>query len=102
MAIKLLSAEEVAETLNVSEQRVHEIAREGLCPAVVRIGRQVRFHPAKLDAWLEFGSAVLPGDWRREPLVKDTPHGPDDQPLRFTIVSASEEPEDAPEAGGAP
>lgn len=67
MPTQLLSATEVAGILGISEQRVYGIAREGLCPAVVRIGRQVRFHTEKLDSWIEAGGTALPGGWRREP-----------------------------------
>lgn len=64
MAVQLLTAREVAQMLCVSKQRVYEIAREGLCPAVVRLGRQIRFHPARLDTWLDSGGAALSGGWR--------------------------------------
>jgi excisionase family DNA binding protein len=67
MPTKLLSAAEVAEILGISQPRVYEIAREGLCAGVVRIGRQVRFHPEKLDDWVEAGGTALGGGWRREP-----------------------------------
>jgi predicted DNA-binding transcriptional regulator AlpA len=53
----LLLAESVASILQVSEQRVWEMARVGILPpgVVVRLGRQVRFNEDRLSEWLEEG-----------------------------------------------
>ena len=51
---KLLSAQRVAVFLDVPVQRVYELARLGLIP-VVKLGRQRRFSPAALDAWVRAG-----------------------------------------------
>jgi hypothetical protein len=60
----LPTAGDVAARLNTSKPRVYILARGPLAPCVVRIGRQIRFHPAKLDAWIEAGGFRLPGGWR--------------------------------------
>ena len=49
----LLTAEQVAEILAVSNRRVWQMARRGEIP-VVRIGpRAVRFHPHDVEMWIE-------------------------------------------------
>ena len=50
----LLTAAQVAERLNVSVQRVYELARTGRLPSI-RIGRQVRIDPVQLADWLRTG-----------------------------------------------
>jgi excisionase family DNA binding protein len=45
--MRLMKAEQAAELLQVSLQRIYELARVGLVPSV-RIGRQVRFDEAAL------------------------------------------------------
>jgi excisionase family DNA binding protein len=54
----LLTAKETAEVLKVTLPRVYELARTGLIPSV-RMGRQVRFHEAKLMEWVEQGGSAL-------------------------------------------
>jgi len=61
----LLTVSQAAELLNVSEMRVYTLAREDLIPCV-RLGRQVRFSPSALEAFIESGGRPLPGGWRRE------------------------------------
>lgn len=61
----LLTVPEVSERLKISEARVRELGRLGLLP-VVRLGRQVRVDPERLDAWIAEGGQALPGGWRRE------------------------------------
>ena len=61
----LLTVPEVSERLKISEARVRELGRLGLLP-VVRLGRQVRIDPERLDAWIAEGRQALPGGWRRE------------------------------------
>ena len=69
MTRQLLTAEQVAEILQASPARIYQLARDGRIAGVVRIGRQVRFHPSELESWIESGgcaashgdSRVLPG-----------------------------------------
>ena len=53
---KLVTADEVSESLGLSRWRVYELAREGIIPHV-RIGRSMRFDEAKIRAWLEAGGS---------------------------------------------
>ena len=66
MGLKLWTVSATAEFLGVTEQRVYSMAREGILPAVVRLGRQIRVNPERLQEWAEAGGAALPGGWRRE------------------------------------
>ena len=61
---QLLTAKEAAELLHVSLARLYELVRGGVVPAV-RLGRQVRFSAAALDAWIVAGGQALPEGWRR-------------------------------------
>lgn len=61
----LLTVPEVSQRLKISEARVRELGRLGLLP-VVKLGRQIRVDPARLDAWIAAGGQSLPGGWRRE------------------------------------
>jgi excisionase family DNA binding protein len=54
----LLTAKETAKILQVTLPRVYELARGGLIPNV-RMGRQIRFHEAKLMEWIEQGGRAL-------------------------------------------
>jgi excisionase family DNA binding protein len=54
----LLGAREVAARLNVSRDRVYELARQRLIPCV-RLGRQVRFDAAALEHWIDTGGQQL-------------------------------------------
>jgi excisionase family DNA binding protein len=63
-ATVLLTAAEAATRLNVRLPRLYELARTGAIP-VVRLGRQVRFSPEALAAWVSAGGHALPGGWRR-------------------------------------
>jgi excisionase family DNA binding protein len=56
--MRLLTAKETAQLLKVTLPRVYELARTGLIPSV-RMGRQVRFHEAKLIEWIEQGGSAL-------------------------------------------
>jgi predicted DNA-binding transcriptional regulator AlpA len=59
---KLITAREVTEVADLDIQAVYRLARENVFPAgtVVRFGRHVRFHPAKLQEFIESGGAGLP------------------------------------------
>lgn len=49
----MLSAREVAERLGVSTETVLRWTRRGELPAVRLPGGAIRFHPDKLDAWIQ-------------------------------------------------
>jgi excisionase family DNA binding protein len=55
---KLLRVNEVADLLAVQPWRIYELVRQDRLPAV-RLGRQIRFHPAELDAWMKGGGSPL-------------------------------------------
>lgn len=48
--VRLLTAEEVADVLGVSTERVWQLTREGKLPAVRLGGRTYRYHPARTAA----------------------------------------------------
>lgn len=56
--MKLLRIEEVAAILDVTRPRAYEMARVGLLP-VVRIGRQLRVDPGRLQDWIANGGQRL-------------------------------------------
>jgi excisionase family DNA binding protein len=62
---RLMTAPEIADKFEVSTARVYELARTGLLPGVVRIGRQVRFNPEAIKSFIENGGQPLPGGWKR-------------------------------------
>lgn len=66
--MNLVTAEEVAEILKVSVQRVYELVRTNVLPpgVAIRLGRQVRIDAEELGEWLRGGGQALPGGWRRE------------------------------------
>jgi excisionase family DNA binding protein len=64
--LRLRNVKEVAERLDLSLQRVYELARGGILP-VVRLGRQIRVDEGRLIAWINDGGKALPGGWRRDP-----------------------------------
>ena len=55
---KLLNAEETAQRLNTTPDRVYAMARQGLIPAV-HMGRLVRFSEPVLDEWIRSGGRRL-------------------------------------------
>jgi excisionase family DNA binding protein len=64
MTKRLLKLSDVAQILDVQEQRVYAMARENLLP-VVRLGRQVRVDSEALEKFIQGGGRPLPGGWRR-------------------------------------
>ena len=56
--VPLLLASEAATRLRLSEARVYELIRLGILPGV-RMGRQVRLDPQKLDEFVQNGGAAL-------------------------------------------
>jgi excisionase family DNA binding protein len=65
VGLKLLRIQSVAKILDVSEDRVYALAREGILPHV-RLGRQVRVDSQTLEEFIRKGGKALPGGWRRE------------------------------------
>ncbi len=63
---KLITVEAVAERCDMPVSTIYEMARQNRIGGVVRLGRRVRFDPAKFEAWLEAGGESLPGGWRQE------------------------------------
>jgi excisionase family DNA binding protein len=58
--MRLLTAKQAANVLQVPLPRVYELAREVLPPGVVvRIGRQVRFDDEALNKWIAGGGTLL-------------------------------------------
>jgi len=62
----LLTLKETADILRISYARAAELARTGLLPGVVHIGRQVRINADSLEAFIASGGKALPGGWRRK------------------------------------
>ena len=62
---KLLKADEVAEMLEVSEDRVYQLVREGILPACY-LGRQIRFSADLLNEFIAKGGKSWPGGWRKK------------------------------------
>jgi len=56
--MKLLRVPEVAALLDVPLSRAYEMVRLGFL-LVVRIGRQVRVHPQRLEEWVSGGGTAL-------------------------------------------
>ena len=65
MTKKLVGAQDVAEMLDVSVQRVYDLARQNLLPHV-RLGRIVKFDLDRIEQWIADGGQALPGGWRHE------------------------------------
>jgi hypothetical protein len=65
---KLESVSWGARRIGVKEQRVYNLIAEGFFPVgiVVRIGRQIKICPERLEEFLAAGGAALPGGWKRE------------------------------------
>ena len=62
---RIVGVKPIAELLDVKPARVYELAQRDILPHI-KLGRQVRFDMAKVEAWLEAGGQALPGGWRQE------------------------------------
>ena len=62
---RLYRVPEVARILDTSEQRVYELIRAGMLPAV-RLGRQVRVDKEALDQFIKNGGMAYPGGWKKD------------------------------------
>lgn len=58
---RMLKVAEVAKRLDLSEKRVYILAQEGVIPRV-KLGHQIRFNEATLEAWIAAGGAGYPED----------------------------------------
>jgi len=63
---ELLTLVQAARVLQIKYARAAELARSGVMPGVVRLGRQIRINPEALERFIESGGVALPGGWRRE------------------------------------
>jgi excisionase family DNA binding protein len=63
MIKRLMDATEAGEYLGIQPQRVYDMVRKGILPAV-RLGRQVRFDQVQLEDWICEGGKALPGGWK--------------------------------------
>jgi len=61
---RLYRVPEVARILDTTEQRIYEMAREGVLP-VVKLGRQVRVDRIALEKFIENGGQAYPGGWKK-------------------------------------
>ena len=52
---ELMTVEEVADYLRVTEKTIYRLLKQGKIPAV-KVGRQWRFEKAKIDEWLHQSS----------------------------------------------
>lgn len=56
---RMLRCKAVAEMLDLPEQRVYILAREGVLPHV-KVGRAIRFNEAELEEWIAAGGSSYP------------------------------------------
>jgi excisionase family DNA binding protein len=61
---RLLTVEETAPLLGVTEARLYDMARRKII-SHVRLGRTVKFSAQKTEEWVENGGRSLPGGWKR-------------------------------------
>ena len=57
---EILTIEEVAALLRISERTIYAMAKEGRLPGAVKVGRSWRVLRPKLMAWLDDNSASPP------------------------------------------
>lgn len=58
----ILVADEAAELIRVSRQRIYELCRTKSIPHILLGQRQYRFSKQKLEEWLENGGSQKEGD----------------------------------------
>jgi hypothetical protein len=67
---KLARASEIRELFDLrSNARVYELARNGMLPGVVRVGRQLRFDMTKIRSFIEAGGERPPRGREKGPQV---------------------------------
>lgn len=62
---RLQGIEYPVERTGLTEWRIYDLCRRGIFPHV-RLGRQIRFDPEQVEAWIAAGGQALPGGWRQE------------------------------------
>jgi excisionase family DNA binding protein len=55
---KLLTADEVAESVGLPKPTVYDLARRNIIPCI-RAGKAVRFHPQRIKEWLDSGGSQV-------------------------------------------
>jgi hypothetical protein len=73
--LQLESVSTAARRINVQEQRFYGLVRENFFPpgVIVRLGRQIRVNPIRLEEFLATGGSALPGGWRKEASGAEAP-----------------------------
>jgi excisionase family DNA binding protein len=74
MSTKLLRMDEVAAYLDVTLARAYELVRQGVVPAV-RIGRQIRVDPDRLEQWVAQGGRALEDEVEKQAVVRSRVRG---------------------------
>jgi excisionase family DNA binding protein len=64
--VRLLTAAQLEQEYNIRRGQAFLLAREGILPHV-RLGRQVRFDRAAIEAFLANGGRSFEGGWKRTP-----------------------------------
>lgn len=62
---KLLTIKEVASVLQVPRARAYKLVRSGVIPGMVRLGKQVRIDPERLQGFIRHGGQPLCSDTSR-------------------------------------
>lgn len=57
MEKEFLTVRSLASLLETSEQKTYKLAREGVIPGSVKVGKSVRFNKAVVVEWLKNGGA---------------------------------------------
>lgn len=60
----LLTAQDVADRLGITEDAVYRLTRQKVLPSV-RIGRLIRFDENVLEVWIQNGGQSWEGGWRK-------------------------------------
>ncbi len=62
---KLFTVGEVANILNMKQDRIYSLAREKILPSV-SLGRQLRFSGPAIEKFIDEGGKKYAGGWKRE------------------------------------
>lgn len=66
---QLHNVSNISELTGLKPHRIYELCRLGLFPHV-HLGRQIRFDPDAVEAFIISGGQALPGGWRQEEAAK--------------------------------
>jgi excisionase family DNA binding protein len=58
MEEEFLTVRSLSKLLDMSEQTTYKLAREGVIPGRVKVGKSVRFNKAVVTEWLQKGGAI--------------------------------------------